>query len=171
MSPTKEVEVIDVPEVDMIDELDINSWYRAEGEDIPPVDSDEIQREIVLRIFTATTKEAILQPVTTTPAEEILGVPLEIVGYRRMPSTKKDSRLKYYLLIDAVNGDGERINISCGSINVMARLAALNANGFLPCLAAIVQAKTATANGYFPMDLEGRSAAALKAGDPKASDF
>lgn len=166
-----DVDVIDVPEVDVIDELNIDNWYKAEGEDIPPVDSDEIQREIVLRIFSATTKEAILQPVTTTPAEEVLGRPLQILGYRRMPSTKKDSRLKYYMLIDAVDGTGERINISCGSINVMARLAALNANNFLPCFGAIVQAKTPTAGGYYPMDLEGRSAAAVAEGDPKGADF
>lgn len=164
-------EVIDVPAVDTMDELDINQWYR-DGVDAPPVDPEEIQREIVLRIFSATTQEAIMQPVTTTVAEDVLGVPMLIRGYRRMPSTKKDSRLKYYLLIDAVDPFGETQNVSCGSINVMARLVALKANNFLPVVAAIVQSTKETASGYFPMDLEPRTADdATKYAADKAKDF
>lgn len=164
-------EVISVPEVDTMNELDIAQWYR-DGSDTEPVDPAEIQREIVLRILSATTQEAIMQPVTTTVAEEVLGVPLLIRGYRRMPSTKADSALKYYMLIDAVDPFGETMNVTCGSINVMARLVALKANGFLPIIGAIVQSAKATASGYFPMDIEPRTAEdATKYAEQKAKDF
>lgn len=157
MTKTEPTNVIDVPAVDTMDELVIDNWYR-DGSDIEPVDPKEIQREIVLRIFQAETLEAIMQPVTTTVAEDVLGVTLQIRGYRRMPSTKADSALKYYMLIDAVNPQGEVLNVTCGSINVMARLAALNAHGFLPMFGAIVESTKETASGYKPMDLIGRSA-------------
>lgn len=166
-----EVDRIDVPEVEMLDELDSSQWYKGVGE-IEAIDPDEAQRQIVSGILSGTTVEAIMQPVNTVVADDVLGETLLMRGYRRMPSTKADSSLKFYLLIDCVDALGEVKNISCGSVNVMARLFALNANGFLPIYAALVRAGKATASGYYPLDIEARTAEdAAKEVERKTKDF
>lgn len=171
MTDTKTT-AIDIPEVDPMDELNIETWYRAGNAEVEPIDPGEAQREIILRILQATTKDAILAPVTTTPAEDVLGQTLLIRGYRRLPSTKADSALRFYLLIDAVDGNGEVLNVTCGSANVIARLAALRAHGFLPLYGAIIQTGKPTAAGYYPMDFEGRSEKDMAPPTPgKGEDF
>lgn len=152
-----EVQVIDVPAVDQMDELNVDNWYRDGNAEVEPIDAAEIQRDIILRILSGTTAEEIMAPVTTTPAENVLGRSLYIRGYKRLPSTKADSALRFYLLIDAVDNQGNVLNITCGSANVIARLAGMRAHNFLPMYAAIVQQATPTASGYYPMDLQGRS--------------
>lgn len=167
-----EVAEVDVPEVEVMNELDSSLWYKGTGGDVEPIDADEAQRQIVSGILNATTIDAIMAPVRTLVADDVIGQTLLIRGYRRMPSTKADSSLKFYLLIDTVDAFGEVKNVSCGSVNVMARLFALNANGFLPLYGALVRAGKQTASGYFPLDLEARTAEdASKEAARKASDF
>ena len=154
MTQTTEVAV---PEVDVSDDLDPTTWYRAEGEDVPSIDGEAISAQMVARILSATSLEEIMRPVTTTDAESILNETLVLRGYSKMPSTKKDSRLRFYLLLDCVNMDGEPVTVSCGSANVMARTIALSRNGHLPAYVAIVQSPRPTASGYYPLDLEPRT--------------
>lgn len=166
-----EVDKIDVPDVDTLDELDSSQWYKGVGE-VEAIDPDEAQRQIVAGILGAQTLEAIMAPIKTIVADDVLGETLHIRSYRRMPSTKADSALKFYLLLDCVQSDGTVINVSCGSVNVMARMFALNANGFLPVYAALVRAGKQTASGYFPLDLEARTADdAAKEFERKNKDF
>ena len=144
-------------EVEIVDETNMETWFRAHGEDVPSVDAESMQRDIVARILSAETMDDILAPVANVKAEDVLGVPLVIRGYRRLPSTKKDSSLRFYLLLDAVDPDGEPITVTCGSVNVMARIISLAHHGHLPCIVAITKAKTQTAAGYYPLDVAGRS--------------
>jgi len=170
MSKT-EVEKVDVPEVEMMDELDSSQWYKGKGE-VEAIDPDEAQRQIVANILAGKSVEEIMAPVKTTVADDVIGETLYIRGYRRMPSTKADSSLKFYLLIDCVQSDGTAVNVSCGSVNVMARLFALNANGFLPIYGALIRAGKATASGYFPLDIEARTAEdAAREAEHKNKDF
>lgn len=135
----------------------------AEYEDLTPVllgdreieyqDPDAINRAITEHILGATTIDEILAPVGTTSAEDVAGMKLSIRGVRFNRSSFEDGP-GVYCLIDATATDsGEAYTIACGARNVMAKLYRAHQLGVEIPPVMIVKSKTATSNGYFPLDL------------------
>jgi hypothetical protein len=153
-----EVEPVDVPVVEVNDELDITTWFRDGNADVEPVESKAIAESIATDLLGRTDIADILRPLATVPAQDLIGQTLHVQGYRRMPSQKEDSRLRFYYAIDAYDAFGEHLTITCGSLNVMARLTALAANGYLPMYVAIVETRAEQGKINQILDLEGRSA-------------
>lgn len=161
-----------VPEVEVLDELNVRNWYKTEGEDVEPIDNTQSQLEDLLHILQADTIDGILKRTEVVDAKSLAGETIQVLGYTRLPSTKADSALRFYLLIDCVDHNGEMLKVTCGSAKVMARIMSLRAHGFLPCYGAIVVATRPTAAGNYPMDFEGRDSKTMKKpGKGKGDDF
>lgn len=162
-----------VPDVDTSDELNVASWYKDSGDvEVEPIDTSRMQFEELARILSSETLEDILKQTTVMAASDLDGETVQVLGYTRLPSTKADSALRFYLMIDIVTGDGEFVKVTCGAMKVMARIMSLRAHGHLPCLGAFVVASRPTSSGNYPIDFEGRSKESMKAGGgAKGSDF
>jgi hypothetical protein len=138
------------------DPVDLTEW-RELMPDIDAViveDPDAIALEIAKRILSATTADDVLAPQQTTPAEDVLGVPVEVRGVRWNPSAYNGGP-GAYAVIDAVRVDtGEVLAISCGSRNVIVQLYRLVKLGALPRQVVIVRVSKPTSSGYYPMWLQ-----------------
>lgn len=125
------------------------------GDELPEaVDPEEAARDIMRRILEAPDLDSVFDQAGTISAEDVIGKPLRIRGFKAMKSAYEEGA-NVYFLIDAVDGDtGEVLTINCGARNVMAQLYRAGQLDGFPLDAAIVKARKATAAGYYPLWLE-----------------
>lgn len=120
-------------------------------------DPAAVSTAIVASILQAKSVDEVLNRQNTVDASSVVGQRLAIRGARWMRSDLQEGP-GFYALIDAANDDGEPLLITCGSRNVMAQVYRLIELNALPCYAAIEESERATAAGYHPMSLVGRTA-------------
>jgi hypothetical protein len=83
------------------------------------------------------------------------GVPLVVTGIRKMQSDF-EGPLPWFLIVDgAVLSTGEKIAATTGALGVVAQLVRAHALGAFPWACIPRYSKRATAEGYYPMHLEG----------------
>lgn len=79
---------------------------------------------------------------------------LTITDMRRMPSDFVEG-LGFYLIVDAtLNGNGKKVTVSTGSVNVCVQLLRAYTLSALPLIACPRKSVKPTRNGYWPMHLE-----------------
>ena len=123
-----------------------------DGIELPEVESGEdASRSIVARILASEDAETVLADSAATPAQEVLGRPLQVYGVRWLRSAYEEGPVVFALLDVADIESGERMTVSCGARNVMAQLLRLDQLGALPVAVVIRKADKATANGYYPL--------------------
>lgn len=114
-------------------------------------DPEEASMAIVERILQAGSPDEVLQPAEPLKARELLGIPLEIKGFRFMRSSY-GGREGVYAVIDAWRLDtGEAILVTCGGRNVLAQLYRLATLDALPVRVYFEQSSRPTDSGYFPL--------------------
>lgn len=114
---------------------------------------DDLGLDIALRVLESDTAQGILAPVGTTPAEEIMGQPFDLLGVVVTDSGFQGGIGFYALLSVRLAKTGEEVTVSCGAANVVAQAAALADRGFLPIRVQLVAAENPTARGFTPYSL------------------
>lgn len=116
-------------------------------------DPAEVQEAILRRIMAADSPEEILAPQGTVKAKDLLGRPIDIMGFRMQRSDLEEGP-GFYAVIDAVDPfDQKPMVISCGAANVMVQLLALHKLKAFPTQAKFTEAERKTKNGYKPISL------------------
>jgi hypothetical protein len=120
-------------------------------------DPEAVSKAIVHDILTAPSIDDVFRTRELTHARDVLGERLTILGVRWMRGDFDTAGPGFYAVVEATNGDGEKLQVSCGAGNVMAQLWWLAEHDELPISVAIVESGRTTAAGYRPMILERRN--------------
>lgn len=161
-----DVEPIDVPGTDLatkvegtlttLTEVDRQNVaaFLAQTREVESQDTDAATVEILARILRAESVDDVLAPQAPVPLQQLIGFPIVVDGVRWMRSDF-DEGPGMYALVDAVHRDtGEKFLGTCGGMNVLAQLFAMDRLGAFPVHVVVTRARKATANGYFPLWLE-----------------
>lgn len=119
-------------------------------------DAEQASRDIVMQILNAKDVESVFEGADTTPARDLLGVPIRILSAKAKRSAYEGGATMF-LLIDAVRLDqesGEVIKVTTGARNIMAQLYRLTQLNALPVACVIVESERPTAEGYRPLWLK-----------------
>jgi len=116
-------------------------------------EAEQVSQEIAGRILGASSVTDVLAPQLTTPAEDVVNLPLTLTAVKWLESTLNQGP-KVYAVVNAVNRDGQALTITTGASTVLAQLYRLVELDGFPCSARFVKAEKATKAGYYPMWLE-----------------
>lgn len=130
--------------------------------------------QIAERVASATSIEDVFgsgEPLTKV--KDILGTTIKVIGIDGVRSSDYDGGLGIFLIVNAVNPDGEQIKVSVGVSDGILKLVKLAELGALPRQVAFEESSKKTAAGYYPINLVDREPAApAAAADPKVTgDF
>jgi hypothetical protein len=116
-------------------------------------DDAETQERILRSIISAKTPHDLLNAGESTPARELLKVPIRITGIRASESDY-DAGVDWFLHIDAeLLANGDKVTVSCGARDVCIKLVKADLEGWLPLDAMFEQATKPTKAGFYPMFL------------------
>lgn len=128
--------------------------FLSQARAVESVDTDSTTVEILARILSSESADQVLAPLVPVAASAMVGFPIIVDAVRWMKSDFAEGA-GMYALIDAVDqSTGEKRLITCGGMNVLAQLFALERLQAFPVHVKITRAAKATANGYFPLWLE-----------------
>jgi len=100
---------------------DISAAIMA-GWDVEVADSTAIARQIAGRIFQAETPEALWEPIVPVGARDLTERPIRVFEFQALRSGQ-GNRKGVYVVIDAVDlVNGEKLLVTCGATNVVAKL-------------------------------------------------
>lgn len=118
-------------------------------------DSSRAMMDIIAQVMTAETAEEVLDTTGTTPAEEVIGIPMRIDGVAYRESDMA-SGLPYYVVLTVFRGDTRMSDvISCGGFKVVAQIARLDMLGQLDGrVVRIMKSERPTKQGNYPLHLE-----------------
>lgn len=118
-------------------------------------DPDEAAREIIAQIMAAESDDETYSVGSATGWRDLEGVPVEIRGFRWRASTFEEGGNVYVIVSAVLLDDGEMVTLTTGGRTVLAQLYSLAKRGKLPGeQVRLVKAKKATANGFYPLQLE-----------------
>ena len=119
-------------------------------------DADAVSADIAARILSADSAEAVLAPQTTTPADDLIDVPLRIEGVKWLGSTFQEGPAVYAVVsaVDLRPGQAGAVTVTTGAQTALAQLFRLAQLDAFPVLVRFVRAPKATAAGYYPVWLE-----------------
>ena len=114
-------------------------------------DPEAIQREIMEQIWNATSNEELVLVGQATPWQDLIGVPVEIYGFRWSKS-QYDQGAKVFFIVQATRLDnGEKCVLTTGGKNVIMALANIARRDAFPFVGKLVEAEKATAAGFKPL--------------------
>lgn len=144
-------------------EIDVTAWARALAEQEQFTEADEEDRALsVLRaIVAAETPEAMFAAMDIRGVSDLLGPdPGARSNVYRIHSAKPvtssfEEGLSCFAVITATDlAESTPVTLSCGGRAVQAALLALTARGWLPYDVKFTRRLKATANGFYPLNLE-----------------
>lgn len=102
------------------------------GEAVEVVEAGEVSDDIVRRILAAESLEEAAQDFTATPADDIDGIMVEVVGIAWMRSEYKEGSPVYALMQVIPSGDTRKQVVSIGGRSVLAMLLWAQRNEAMP---------------------------------------
>lgn len=118
---------------------------------LEPEDEGAVQDRILRSIMTATTPDELADAGGAVPSTQLLGVPLRAHALHPAESTFADGP-GWYLHVEVetvLNGD--RLTMSVGAQDVIAKLVQAARRGWLPFDFKLERSQKATAAGFFPI--------------------
>jgi len=114
--------------------------------------------DIVNRVATASSVADVFGGATLTSVKDILGTSIKVLEIESIrPSDFADNGgLGCYLVIRAVDPDGQVISVSVGSVDGMIKLLRLHELGAFPRWVAFDKAQRPTRSGHYPINLVDR---------------
>ena len=121
------------------------------------VEAEAITEEdfLLQQLDKGTDESSILEEGLTT-VDSILGVPVKITAFRGLRNSDfQDSKLGVYVVIDVTDKDGVTYTVGAGATDVVVKVIQLFCAGSIPTKGWTIfeQAKKATPQGYFPVNL------------------
>lgn len=109
----------EVAALDQLDEILLTGELNVEIVDDP----NEISRQIVAQLLAADSDEELENFGNATGWRELMSVPMELHGFRWLPSTFEGQGSAVFFVVSATRMDtGERVTLTTGSMNVLAQL-------------------------------------------------
>ena len=127
--------------------------YREHLEGLAVEDPQVVQERILRNLLAATTAHDVLTAGEVTPAKDLFGMPLTVLGIRASESTFADGPEKYLHVDAELMANGDRVTFSCGASDVVMKLTIADMKGLLPLDCTMVQSTTPTAAGFYPVFL------------------
>lgn len=118
-------------------------------------DPEQISREIIMQLLAAESDDDLQNFGSATGWRDLLGVPVELRGFKWRPSTF-DEGGPIYVIVQGIRMDtGEGVVLTTGSSNVLAQLSNMARRGTLVGgVWKMCQADKTTAAGFRPLHLE-----------------
>lgn len=148
---------------------------------VPEIADDpaEIQKEIMAQLLSAESDEELEQVGNATGWRSLVGVPIEISGFRWRPSRYEEGAPVFFVVTGTNLVTGERVALTTGSGNVLAQLTNMAKRGTLVGAVRMVEeADKETKSGFKPywlrtppqpqVELAREQGAAAKAGRARA---
>ena len=120
---------------------------------VPEVADDpaEIQKEIMAQLLSAESDEELEQVGNATGWRDLLGVPIEIKGFRWRPSTFEEGSPVFFVVTGTRLDTGQMVALTTGSGNVLAQLTNMaKRNTLVGAVRMAEQADTPTKSGFRP---------------------
>jgi hypothetical protein len=125
------------------------------GEITFDLDPEKVAAAIASRILEAETVEDAFTMGGATPWQDRIGIPVTVLQVH-FNQGRFDAGPGAYAVVRAAElNSGEIRTLTCGSVNVMAQLIKAELEGALPIKCRLIQAAQQTAQGFFPLWLEG----------------
>lgn len=123
----------------------------------PQSDPEQQFRDMMHRIYSATTAEEILSGSKLETTDRVLDQPIQLVAVDWRDSDFTESFGIYAILTVVVGQTGETMQVGCGAGDVMARVRRLETLGLLPVWVRLTKATKPTASGFFPLNITASS--------------
>ncbi len=135
------------------------------GEVEPPEVADdptEISREIMAQLLAAESDEELEQMGTAIGWRELLGVPVQLTGFRWRPSAFDGADSEgakgpqvFFVIFGTRLDTGDRVTLTTGAGNVLAQLVNMaRRQTLVGAIRSLKKADRPTARGYYPLWLE-----------------
>ena len=146
-------EIVTVPAPGSLEELEAILMDELEPPEVS-TDPEAISREILTQILQAETDDDMLSVGSATSWQELLGVPVEIRGFRWLPS-RYDQGAKVFFVVTGTRLDtGEAVVLTTSGQNVLGMLINLQRRKRFPSVWRLVEAEKETSRGFKPLWLE-----------------
>lgn len=135
--------------------MELEKALLGEGE-LPDVsqDPEEAGRDILMRILYAENDDEAEQVNTAIGWAELAGIPIEIQGFKWLPSTIEGSGTSMYIVVFGYRMDEyEEVALTTSSKNVIAQILNYAKRDKLPCIRMLEVADKPTKRGYYPQKL------------------
>lgn len=125
-------------------------------------DADRIASEIIAQILAAgSDKELDMMQGGAIGWRDLLGVPVELIGFRWRPSSFEDGSSLFFVVLGNRLDTGDPVILTTGARNVLAQLVNRAQRGTLTgAIVKLVEAPKATRNGFKPLWLQSVEAGA-----------
>lgn len=140
--------------------------------EVPEVVDDpaQIQKEIMAQLLAAESDEELEQMGTAIGWRELLGVPIELHGFRWRPSAFEDGAPVFFVVQGTRLDTGEKVVLTTGSGNVLAQLTNMARRGTLTGAVRMLEASDKpTKQGFIPLWLRTPMQAQVEAAKEKVS--
>ena len=116
------------------------------------------EADIVNRVALASSASDVFGSGELTSTKEIMGTSIQVTEIESIrPSDFDDSSgLGVYIVVKAIDPDGQSLNVAVGSTDGIVKLVRLNEIGALPRWVAFERASKPTKNGFHPINLVDR---------------
>lgn len=117
---------------------------------VPADDDDDVQERILRSILNATTLDEISKAGASIPAASVLNIPIIVEDIRPDESSFIDGMEVYIHIVGHLTND-DPITVSCGSQDVVVKLARAKMLDLLPCRLTMWQSDRPTKRGFRPI--------------------
>lgn len=149
MGKDSDLDTIKTDDLSRLDDPAVQA-FMEHAQSLTVEDPEAVQARILNNLLTAKSADDVLNAGGVTPAEELIGVPLTVMGIRAANSEFEDGP-DLYLHVDAkIVSNGDSVTFATGARDVLFKLVRLDQLGMFPTEVVMVKAKKATKKGYFP---------------------
>ena len=133
--------------------MDLVQWC-ADKVSVNDQDEWAAMEAMVAEVMASDTPDAVFREGLTIKAEDIVGTPITITGFR-VAETDFSEGFPFYVLLDVMIGQPptKRV-VSVGAFKVLAQIRRLDDLGEWPQVCTFTQPKKPTRNGHFPLSLK-----------------
>lgn len=152
---SKELEVRQASDIEALNELEeiLRGNQTVEGVEVSD-DPAAAQARILEQLLNATDDDELEAVGKSTPWNTLLGVPMQINGWRWRPSEVEGDGPPIYAIVDVTNVQtGDTLSVTIGSWGVLAQLINLQKRDKIPGAVRILEKGEATKGGFHPLRL------------------
>lgn len=138
----------EIASLNELDEILLTGELNVEIVDDPA----EISRQIVAQLLAAESDDELENFGSATGWKDLMNIPVEIHGFRWLPSTFEGQGAAVFFVVQATRLDtGERVTLTTGSMNVLAQLSNMARRGTLVGAVRQLEEASETRQGFKPL--------------------
>lgn len=153
MSKSDAVDVVSTSELAESTDPNVQAFL-AHAQSLTVEEPEAVQSRILANLLAADNAEAVLTAGGVTKAEDLIGIPLTVMGIRASNSDY-EAGPDLYLHVDAkIIANGDTVTFATGARDVMFKLVRLDQLGAFPTDVVMKRASKPTKAGFYPIFLD-----------------